>query len=269
MQPPPTAMPAADVAAWLRRWEAMMAGSFAERERQLALPLDAAEVLVGREFAAVDLGAGPGSTSRRLLARFPRARCVAVDLNPLMLALGPGAQAKLAGRLTWLEANLADAGWPERAGVGTSDLAIATSAFHSLPPAICRSVHTVLRPGGILLNGDTMRFGPEAERAGRAAEVINGRHRDAPRDGQRREQFREALAADPWLGPLYAERERRFAALRVAESVAPTLADHGEAARAAGFREVGTIWQHLDFRVLLAVRPPNGTDVRAPGGEGG
>lgn len=250
-----------------------MVGYFAERERQLALMFDAVEALVGREFTAVDLGAGPGSTSRRLLERFPQARCVAVDVDPLLLALGRGAHADLAGRLTWLDADLAEGGWPTRAGVGVFDLAISTSAFHDFPPAILPAiyggVYTALRTGGILLNGDTMRFGPGAALAGRAAAAIARRHRDAPRDGERWEELLGALAADPWLGSLYAERERRFSDRRSVGAAAPTLADHEAAARAAGFGEVATIWQHLDFRLLLAVRPSDARGESASAGEGG
>jgi hypothetical protein len=88
-----TATPAAiDWHAWLQRWDAMMTGYWPDREDRFGAMLDALDALAGDTFVALDLGAGPGSTSQRLLARFPRARCLALDWDPVMLALGRGAQ---------------------------------------------------------------------------------------------------------------------------------------------------------------------------------
>ncbi len=52
---------------------------------------------------------------------------------------------------------------------------------------------------------------------------------------------------------LFAEREQRFA-WRDRNFPEPSLALHEAALRNAGFQEVGVIWQHLDNRVILAVR---------------
>lgn len=53
--------------------------------------LDAGDALLSDEFQAVDLACGPGSLSQRLLDRFPRVRCIAIDLDPVLLAVGRGA----------------------------------------------------------------------------------------------------------------------------------------------------------------------------------
>jgi hypothetical protein len=45
--------------------------------------LDALAILLPEEFAALDLACGPGAISQRLLARFAKARGVAVDLDPV------------------------------------------------------------------------------------------------------------------------------------------------------------------------------------------
>ena len=62
-----------------------------------------------------------------------------------------------------------------------------------------------------------------------------------------------ALAAEPGMSELFAERERRFPDATHDET-APIFDLHIGALRDAGFREVGVIWQRLDDRVLLAVR---------------
>lgn len=68
---------------------------------------DAVGQLLPESFVALDLACGPGSVSQRLLARFPGAWVVAVDMDPVMLALGQGALDTLGGRLRWIEADLA------------------------------------------------------------------------------------------------------------------------------------------------------------------
>ena len=57
------------------------------------------------------------------------------------------------------------------------------------------------------------------------------------------------------MRPLLAERERRLLGEHSRRTFArPTEAFHLGALADAGFREMGTIWQDLDRRLLLAVR---------------
>ena len=63
----------------------------------------------------------------------------------------------------------------------------------------------------------------------------------------------QALAAEPALHDLLAEREQRFA-WKVQERHIPIFDVHVAALRDAGFREVGVIWQNMDNRVVMAVR---------------
>jgi hypothetical protein len=67
------------------------------------------------------------------------------------------------------------------------------------------------------------------------------------------EQWWDALALEPAFVPLLTERTARFAGKQRQESP-PGFDVHVAALRDAGFREVGTIWQVLSNRVLLAVR---------------
>jgi len=54
------------------------------------------------------------------------------------------------------------------------------------------------------------------------------------------------------MEPFFAERARRFSTKTRPPG---TLVDvHQAALRNAGFREVDVIWQHLDNRVVMAVR---------------
>ena len=77
-----------DSTTWIARWDAQQAGYLPDREERFTAMLDVLEVVLPPNFVAVDLCCGPGSLSRRLLSRFPQARVLAVDLDPVLLALG-------------------------------------------------------------------------------------------------------------------------------------------------------------------------------------
>ena len=99
---------------WLRRWDAMQTAYLPEREARFRAMLDVLASLQPEEFVALDLACGPGAISQRLLARFPHARVIAVDLDPVLLALGQGALGTMGGRLRWVEADITQEGLAER-----------------------------------------------------------------------------------------------------------------------------------------------------------
>lgn len=74
----------------------------------------------------------------------------------------------------------------------------------------------------------------------------------AARGVETAEQWWEAFSAEPALAPFLAEQARLFAGKRRQETP-PGFDVHTAALRDAGFREVGTIWQVLSSRVLMAV----------------
>ena len=147
---------------WLRRWDAQQEGYVPEREARFAAMLDALAELLPASFVALDLACGPGSISQRLLARFPRAQAIAVDIDPVMVAIGRGALGTVDGRLRWIEADLASPDWLEALGDTQLDAVLSTTALHWLEPEpLARLYHDLgrlLRPGGLLLNGDHMAF---------------------------------------------------------------------------------------------------------------
>jgi hypothetical protein len=94
-------------------------------------------------------------------------------------------------------------------------------------------------------------------RAWRACACVSARSSGptprSPRGIETAEQWWDALAAEPALAPLLAERTRRFAG-KQHQDTPPGFDVHVAALRDAGFREVDTIWQALANRVVLAVR---------------
>jgi hypothetical protein len=138
---------------------------------------------------------------------------------------------------------------------------LSTTAMHWLEPQplreLYRDLSRLLEPGGIVLNGDHMSFGPEMPSLSRLSDRrLGGQWTDAAfeaRGIETAEQWWDALSAESALAPLFAERQRRFAGKTRQESP-PGFDAHVASLSAAGFREVGTIWQVFSNRVLLAVR---------------
>lgn len=245
---------------WLRRWDAMQAGYIPDLETRFAVMLDALEAALPASFVALDLACGPGSLSQRLLDRFPHARCVAVDLDPVLLAIGQGAVGTCGGRLRWLEGDLRGDEWADQFGDATFDAAVSTTALHWLGDQHIERVYArlgrLVKPGGVVLNGDRMRYGQRLPTIQRICDAMATRtETDAgAQDGT--ESWRAwwtALSAEPGIHELLAERTQRFPE-DSDDDEAPTVETHIAALRAAGFREVDAIWQNWHNRVLMAIR---------------
>jgi SAM-dependent methyltransferase len=251
---------AVDWAAWLRRWDAQQSGYLPDREARFNAMLDALEVLLPEEFVSLDLACGPGAISQRLLSRFPKARGVAVDLDPVLLTMGQAVLGNMGGRLRWVDADLTTAEWVNKLGESPFDAVLSTTALHWLAPEyltrVYRELGQLIRPGGVFLNGDNLKFGPHLPSFQKVAQAVKERTRiDAfeRRGLEDWEGWWKALQAEPSLEGLFAERERRFS-WKVSGWHAPIFDLHAAALRDGGFREVGVIWQHGENRVLMAVR---------------
>jgi trans-aconitate methyltransferase len=253
--------PDVDWHGWLRRWDRQQEGYVLERETRFTAMLDVLSELLPAKFVALDLGSGPGSISQRLLARFPEARSIALDMDPVMLALGQGALGTLEGRLRWINADLASGEWLAALGDARIEAVLSSTALHWLEPETLMSLYQqlgrLLPTGGVFLNADHLAFGSEtpalARLSQRALDEQWSNAAFAARGIETAEQWWEAAAMEPALTPLLREREALLATKRRPAST-PTFDAHVAGLRDAGFREVGSIWQVLSDRVLVAVR---------------
>jgi trans-aconitate methyltransferase len=249
-----------DWQSWLQRWDVQQTGYLPDREARFNAMLDVLEALLPETFVALDLACGPGAISQRLLARFPQARCVAVDFDPVLLTMGQSVLGTVGGRLRWVSADLMTAEWSAEIGEAQFDAVLSTTALHWLAPEhlirLYGQLGQLVRPGGVVLNGDHMKFRPSMETFQRVADTVKAhRQEDAftRRGVEDWTTWWQALEAEPALRDLFAERERRFA-WKAQGWHAPIYDVHEAALRDAGFREVGVIWQTMDNRVLMAMR---------------
>ncbi len=245
---------------WMQRWDQQQSAYLPGREQRFTAMLDVLEALLPERFVAVDLACGPGSISQRLLQRFPQARCIAVDYDPVLLLLGQHVLGDMQGRLRWVEADLRTDSWPAQLGEEQVDAVLSTTALHWLSSDslvhLYHQLGKLVRPGGVVLNGDHFEFPPHMPAFRKLAEATQERINANASNQPAMEDWHtwwERLAREPGMSQLFAERERRF--IDRTHTGEHTLAELHEAAlRDAGFREVGVIWQYMDNRVVLGVR---------------
>jgi SAM-dependent methyltransferase len=250
-----------DYGSWLSRWDAQQARYIADREGRFEVLFDALEAALGGEPAiVVDLGCGPGSLGVRLLDRFRSARVIGVDVDPVLLTLGRGACGDRE-RLTFVTADLRDAGWAHRLGVDRVDAATSSTALHWLgADAVGRlyaDLGRLIRPGGVLLDADHVRPRPDEARAGAVARRMTAleleRRPAASATGESWEEWWRAVRAEPALAGPVAERE---ALDHAAHHGRHQLSDedHRRLLREAGFEATDVVWRRGADRVLAAFR---------------
>jgi len=259
---------APDWPAWQGSWDRQQRLYLPDREERFAAMLDAVEALAGRAPTVLDLACGPGSITARLLARFPGARIVGIDLDPALLAIARGVFAG-DSRACFVEADLADPEWTEQIATREVDAVLTATALHWLTePRLARlyaELAVVLRPGGIFCNADHMPDGRDG-RITRAVRDLRRRRRAArPADVPDWDEWWSRAAADPTLTELVARRDAIFGAASpqatdggrhpAAVAVfAPPAEWHVARLREVGFAEAAMVWRGYDAAMVAALR---------------
>jgi tRNA (cmo5U34)-methyltransferase len=106
-----------------------------------------------RRFRVLELGVGTGTLTARLLARYPHAELVGVDLSRRMIALGRAKVRRYRDRVTLLQGDLADYPDDQR-----YDAVVSSLAIHHLSDAakwkLFRKVRKSLARGGYFGDAD-------------------------------------------------------------------------------------------------------------------
>lgn len=244
-------------ARWISRWDAQQQRYATAREERFEVITDVVRHTVrdaGRPLVA-DLGCGPGSLAARIATALPHARVLAVDHDPLLLALGDACHGNA---VTFVDARIGSGAWHERLSAqGPLDAVVSTTALHYLPPDVLSTVyervHDLLRDGGVLVNADHL-FQDDSPVRELATAVARGHGR---RSGERTagedwSGWWTAVEACEDFGELPAERRRR--GLDLGSDNGLTVREHMELMSKAGFPSVGTVWQYGHSCVLAAVR---------------
>jgi SAM-dependent methyltransferase len=242
---------------WQLSWDRQQEGYMPDREQRLGALVDLVEAVAGPAPRVLDLACGTGSITRRLLARLPGARVVALDVDPALLAI---ASATLGGdgRVRIVRADLGDPAWA-RAVDGTQfDAVVTATALHWLPEAalarLYRDLHGVVRPGGVVANADDMVPGDLPRLAGALDGLARRRRDEVCADGRPDwSGWWNIVAVDPVLAPAVAERRRLFGGDHTASFV-PPAGWHVGALADAGFAEAGVAWRSGTGAVVAALR---------------
>jgi SAM-dependent methyltransferase len=254
-QPAPTGPwpTSGDWAGWAASWEARMRAFFPHRMESIGAIVEVMiELLPAGPWRLLDVGAGTGSLSRALLDAFPDASVVAVDLDPVLLAIGRGTLGDGGGRLAWRQIDLRATGWAESLGADQPfDAVISLATLHHFTSrelgAIYNALAGLIRPGGLLLNAEGLAAGPPASRLARQFEEAR-RRGSPPPDG-----WWEAIEADPALAEAVTERAGLRDRMRGAGRASSGEA-HCRALRRAGFTEAAIAWRHLDEALVVGLR---------------
>ena len=158
------------------RWDRIHCILDPRRLERFELMMDLLEASLPRKFVALDLGAGPGPLSKRIIERFPEARVIAVDHNPVHTRIGQIALEGFGERSQWVTLDLRGSGWDERLPVRRMDAVVTSQTFHDIDPGRLREVYCTLgarlRPKGVLLNSDWMPWDRSWSRFGRLYEKV-------------------------------------------------------------------------------------------------
>lgn len=249
----------------LCRWDRQQDALIEPRERRYATMLEFLAALRPEpDLFILDLASGPGTVSDRFLRRFPRGRAVAVDVDPVLLRIGEGALGDHGGRLRWAQVDLRSPGWAEGLGaelVGPGfDAVVSANSLHWLSPpdlvGVYRQAASLLRPGGVLLNGDHLPLPRRTPRLRAAARTLHDRHvtRSLDAGAEPWHAWWQTVEERPDLAATIAQRDAFWPDRGEHDWPAPTLEFHLSALMEAGFAEVGTVWQDFQEWVLAAVR---------------
>ncbi|ASW56915.1 trans-aconitate 2-methyltransferase [Plantactinospora sp. KBS50] len=247
----------------LDRWDAQQTVYIEHRDRVYDVMFEVLTHLrPGDDPTVLDLACGPGAISARLLHRLPKARSVAVDIDPVLLAIGRGALGDVDGRLRWVRADLRDPDWTAALGAdsaaGTFDAVLSSTALHWLDPATLvatyRRAYELLRPGGVLLNADYLPH-PAQSRLRQACDALalHRRNRALGAGAESWEAWWDAAAAEPALADAFALRATLWPE-GARDWAMATHHFHEAALQDAGFAEAGIVWQDLQERIIAGLR---------------
>ncbi|NQT83151.1 class I SAM-dependent methyltransferase [bacterium] len=242
---------------WFERWEAMQNCYIPQRLYRFALMLELPGLPREDKLWILDLGCGPGSLAFLALRRHANGLIVAVDFDPVLVAIGQQVAKGTTDRIQFLLADIREGGW-WKGYEEVFDLVLSATALHWLNAEHLAEtygrIYGALKPGGWFMNSDHIASdNPRTQALYR--KILQEKHQKA---------FRKT-GADDWNGfweDLGRELNRLdLLALRNeaafwegTEDGQPKRFHIGQLER-CGFEEVEIHWQELGEAVIGARKP--------------
>ncbi|MGV9613809.1 class I SAM-dependent methyltransferase [Nocardia xishanensis] len=245
-----------DWESWQHSWDRQQELYLPEREERFRVMMDVVAAAVGPTPHVLDLACGTGTISRRLLERMPRARSVAVDMDPTMLAIARGSF-QGDSRITFVTADLSDPGWMESLPIEPFDAVLTATSLHWMKSEPVMRLYAdlakLVRPGGVFLNSDHMPD-PETPILNAIDEVIQKAHQERARvtGALDWEQWWATVAGDPGFAEEHAASRAIFD--RHGGGDEHPIGWHCLRLKEAGFLETGVAWRSINDAMVVAVR---------------
>ncbi|MGH8981824.1 MAG: class I SAM-dependent methyltransferase [Acidimicrobiales bacterium] len=245
---------------WQARWDLQQESYMPDREARFAALLDVVDAACGEAPRVIDLAGGTGSITRRLLARFPGAHSVVVDLDPALLDLARRTFERDA-RVRIVSADLSRSTWREQVAPTSVDAVLTATALHWLEPDRVRELyaesHGLLVPGGVFANVDHMRddgLFPLHDAFDRLSTARADQHRAQTGSTDWAGWWTE-LGKDPEMASLVEARTAIFGAQSGHSHTRSEMPSqwHLAALQDAGFGAAGLAWRCLDDALVVGV----------------
>jgi SAM-dependent methyltransferase len=227
-----------------------------DRERLISTLLDVVQAMAGPAPTVVDLACGPGSITCRLFDRLPRARSIAVDVDPVLLTIASATFAD-DDRVQVVRADLRDPGWRDALPESQVDAVLTATALHWLPEDAVRRLYRdlagLVRRGGVVAHSERMPLADLPRLAPALAEIERQRRAGVDRRAAWDAWWGRA-SRDPALQPAVTQRRAVFESTYPTVEFSPPADWHIAALRDAGFAEAGLVWRSGPAAVIAGVR---------------
>lgn len=238
---------------WLDSWNRQQERHVQYRDDMIQLAFECMERLHAAPGRMLDLACGPGTISGRAIERFPTADITAVDLDPVLLAIGRNV---LGDRVRWVEGDLRSDTWHHNLD-GPFDAVCTATAVHWLDGpqtrAMLSGLATLVRPGGVFVNYDTLPLSLDTGRLpGLAGELRNTWIPGSPTAAHDYQGWWSAVEAEPAFAELLARRDKRLGGR--SDTRALGLSEMLGALTDAGFSEAAPMAQVGSRHLVVAVR---------------
>ena len=243
---------------WQRSWDRLEESYVPDRELRIRALLDVVDAIGDSTPTVLDLACGTGTITCRLLDRFPAARSIAVDVDPVLLTIASTTFTD-DDRVRIVHADLRDPAWVHTVPEPQVDAVLTATALHWLPQDAVQQLYSKLaglvRPGGVVAHAEQMPLAELPRLGAGLVEVERERRARKQADGRAAwDAWWEAAARDPSLRAAAARRRAVFASNYPTEEFSPPAAWHIAALSEAGFAEAGVVWRSGTGAVVAAVR---------------